>query len=174
LLRISKPRVYVNVCIMMSLDYSFCLMHMFELFEFELNSIEKTNRKVISKFRKMEKPNSALTAQLGPVSRARVRSPDRWDPPISASLHPRALPPSLPLPGGADLSASTPLKCGPRSLSVPWAPLVSAANHSPCTLSVHRGQTLSALSSPQPSLTHMCTHANRTNHVAFPRAPTPF
>jgi hypothetical protein len=40
-LRISKPRVYVNVCNMVSLDYSFCLMHMFELFEFELNSIEK-------------------------------------------------------------------------------------------------------------------------------------
>jgi hypothetical protein len=35
-MRISKPRVYVNVCIMLSLDYSFCLMHMFELFKFEL------------------------------------------------------------------------------------------------------------------------------------------
>jgi hypothetical protein len=26
----------MNVYIMLSLDYSFCLMHMFELFEFEL------------------------------------------------------------------------------------------------------------------------------------------
>jgi hypothetical protein len=25
----------VNVCIMLSLDYPFCLMYMFELFEFE-------------------------------------------------------------------------------------------------------------------------------------------
>jgi hypothetical protein len=32
-LGILKPRVGMNVCIMLNLDYSFCLMHMFELFE---------------------------------------------------------------------------------------------------------------------------------------------
>jgi hypothetical protein len=47
---ILKPRGDINICIMVNLDYSFfCLMHMFELFEFELwfdlKSIEKIKRK---------------------------------------------------------------------------------------------------------------------------------
>jgi hypothetical protein len=39
----------MNVCIVLSLDYSFYLMHMFELFEFELwfglNSMSRENKK---------------------------------------------------------------------------------------------------------------------------------
>ena len=31
---ISKPMGVMKCCIMLSLDYSFCLMHMFEIFEF--------------------------------------------------------------------------------------------------------------------------------------------
>jgi hypothetical protein len=37
----------------------FCLMHMFELFEFDLNSIDKIKKKSIWKFQKRENPFSA-------------------------------------------------------------------------------------------------------------------
>jgi hypothetical protein len=44
----------------------FCLMHMFELFEFELSSLEKIKRKGIRNSREKGKPNSAQSTQLSP------------------------------------------------------------------------------------------------------------
>jgi hypothetical protein len=58
-------------------------------------------------------------------------SPDRWVPPVSDDLCPHTLPLSLPLPDGADLSASFPSRASAHSLSVLRACLVSATNPSP-------------------------------------------
>jgi hypothetical protein len=37
----------MKCCIMLNQDYSFCLMHIFELFKFDLNYLEKIKRKCI-------------------------------------------------------------------------------------------------------------------------------
>jgi hypothetical protein len=95
--------------------------------EFDLNSTEKIKKgkafRNLGKWKRKFQPKQPSSAQ--PVARA-LALPDRWDPPVSASPCPRALPPSLPLPGGADLSVPTLLMRAPRPLSIPWATRVSA------------------------------------------------
>jgi hypothetical protein len=79
----------MNCCIMLSLEFGLCLMHMFELFIFEfvvwmdLNSKEKIKRKGIRNFRIKEKsqsiPEHPLPRSFGPVGPARPRSLSaRW------------------------------------------------------------------------------------------------
>jgi hypothetical protein len=71
----------------------------------ELKTLEKINRKGIRKSREKEKnemqPSRPNSAQLGRAP----APPDKWDQPISGSSLSRALPLSLSLPTGADLSA---------------------------------------------------------------------
>jgi hypothetical protein len=55
----------------------FDLMHMFEMFEFELSSLQKIKRKGTRKFREKEKPISAHSAQLSPARPRAPASPDR-------------------------------------------------------------------------------------------------
>jgi hypothetical protein len=133
--------------------------------EFDLNSIEKIKRKDISKFRKMKKPNSAHSAQIGPASHARASAlPNRWVPPVSA----RAL--SLPLslcPVGPACRHQLPSHACP-ALSLSRGPRLSVSRTVPHvrSLSQRHGPALSASSSLQPPLTHVCVHAERTGHVA--------
>jgi hypothetical protein len=60
------------------------------------------------------------------------------------------------------------LRCGPTS-STSWT--IHPRSRS---LSLRSGPALSALTSPQPLLTHVRVHVVETAHVACPRAPAPF
>jgi hypothetical protein len=104
----------------------FCLMHMFELFEFELclNSMEKIKRKAFENSRKMGKPNSAHSAQSSPA-RPRVR-PLRVQvgPACQRQPRSRALPPS-PSAGGASFRRRFLRSCA-SSLSLPGGSALSA------------------------------------------------
>jgi hypothetical protein len=79
----------MKCCIMLSSKYSLncctCLIWFeFETwFEFELKTLEKINRKCIRNSLKLEKPNLAYLAQVGPAC-ARARA-DRQSPPVSLS-----------------------------------------------------------------------------------------
>jgi hypothetical protein len=88
----------MKCCIMLSSKYSLncctCLIWFdFETwFEFELKTLEKINRKGIRNSLKLEKPNLAHLAQVGPA-RESARAParaDRRSPPVSLS-RPRVL-----------------------------------------------------------------------------------
>jgi hypothetical protein len=140
----------------------FCLMHMFELFEFEfvfefeLSSLEKIKRKCIRHSREKEKPNSAEPAQLGPSptrapARARSPLPDRQTPPASAIPH--TLSPLLPLAARwSRLVGTSFLHARKHSLSVPQAPLVSSVAPSLVVLSVTWAPPVGTVCPPPPEL----------------------
>jgi hypothetical protein len=122
----------------------FCLMHMFELFEFEfgaclnLNPKEKTKGKEIRKFRIKEKGKEAQPPPLPGLSAhqaqsTRVPSPaDRWVPPIDAA--PRSL---APLTSGPGLAVAPPVRRQrpniPSLTPAPWpmGPVRQAPARSP-------------------------------------------
>jgi hypothetical protein len=92
-----NPKYSLNCC-------TWLIWFEFEtLFEFELKTLEKINRKAIRNSLENGKPNSA---QVGPLSPARASSvPDRWAPPVGANSSAPSLPLSLSLPRGPGLSA---------------------------------------------------------------------
>jgi hypothetical protein len=146
------------------LKLCFWLMHMFEIFKSKfvvwlgLNSIEKIKRKVI---RNSDLKRKAKAAQNHPslafrpsLPHARLRPSSLCQPgPICR----RQLPPSRALPcslrHGLGLSASFP----PRA-----------------SVSLRRGPSMSAPSSPQPPQTPPRTHAKKPDHVASHVPQHPF
>jgi hypothetical protein len=155
----------------------FCLMHMFELFEFEfvfefeLSSLEKIKRKCIRHSREKEKPNSAEPAQLGPSptrapARARSPLPDRQTPPASAIPH--TLSPLLPLAARwSRLVGTSFLHARKHSLSVPQAPLVSSVAPSLVVLSVTWAPPVGTVCPPPPR-TAQALRRGRAHDRAFP------
>jgi hypothetical protein len=133
----------------------FDLMHMFELFEFELSSLEKIKRKA---FRKSLEKGKATSSPVGPVqpSRAVRARPCR-------------------LIGGPHLSAAVlALACSPLPPSAIWAPPVSTSTHcrdrAPVPLSCR--PRLSALPTPLtsgPRARHGRAHV-RINPGHYPHA----
>jgi hypothetical protein len=162
-------------------------MHMFEIFEFEivvgfdLNSIDKIKIKIKKLEIQKKKENHFSPASVNRPSSARPRMrphppSDRRTPSVSASERLRVPAPSLPLPGGADLSAPTPSLARSLSPSVRWAHLISA-NHlfaSPLSLA-HKPHPL-APSIFLTSRSHAApwTHPRRASSSHLPTCLTPF
>jgi hypothetical protein len=71
-------------------------MHMFELFEFDLNSIDKIKKKSIWKFQKRENHFQPVKPRSAQLAAPRALSPaDRWTPPIGATFRSLARLPSI-------------------------------------------------------------------------------
>jgi hypothetical protein len=108
----------MNCCIMMSLDFTLCLMHMFGIFKFEivtclnLNSIEK---KIKEKGLEFQNKKKSQRSQRTP--------PTRPFGPNDPSHPPPARPPPLP----SEPRVSTPSLTRPhaRVLAALWAPPIS-------------------------------------------------
>jgi hypothetical protein len=145
----------------------FCSMHMFELFEFELSSLEKIKRKGIRKFREKGKPISAQLSPVQPSGAARAPAPpDRWAPPVSGGSLACALCSLLPLPYGVGLSAPRSACSRALSLFAPWDHPVSVAPRSPAR----------SLADPWPSPvrtvpSHATVAPARSSHAHSPQDP---
>jgi hypothetical protein len=109
----------------------FDLIHIFELFEFELvfefelSSLEKIKGKAIGNLGKLENCISAQPAQSIQAGPRAPAPPDRWTPSVSGGFLAHALSsPSLCLVGLA-CRRQSPSLARPCSLSASWAQLVS-------------------------------------------------
>jgi hypothetical protein len=152
----------------------FCLMHMFELFEFDfgaffiLNPKEKNKRKGTRKFRIKEKGKVSTTpsllgllahsTQLAARPRAHA-SADRWAPPVGAVSRARARTPLLSLASGTAPSAQ--LRARAHPLSLARRPCPSDSSPPP--------QPPRPWHAPRARLNRAHAHAPRLAHVA--RAP---
>jgi hypothetical protein len=139
-----------------------------------------------------QKPIQPKPVQLGPArphARAPV-PPDRWVPLVSGGFFPRALPPPLPLPSGAALSAPIALACPPLSLSTLRARLVGAMSRfprapvpsccavgPPCQLRLHSDPpwtSAHAHRDPWPRRLPMCPSSLLSSARIRTRSPAPF
>jgi hypothetical protein len=140
----------------------------------ELKTLEKRNRKGIRKSREKGKSHFGPNQPTRPSPPRAPVTPDRWTPPVGASL-PRVLTLSLSAHWGRSVGASFPSPT--RSLSLcltgPYCQSSCRCPTRPFLLSLRRGPALSVSPSPRSPWTDACALAHVVGflgHDARPRA----